>query len=151
MNARREAVIVDVDGTLVDTSAIRHVVAEEAGKPDSDILRRASAACPPHQWVLDAVAAQRSFGRAILVVTARKECYRQATSDWLRRHMVLHDGLFMRPDDDPRPDIEVKADILALIEEAYRPAQAFDDNPDVVRLWQKRGIPVTIVPGWTGA
>jgi hypothetical protein len=56
----------------------------------------------------------------------------------------------MRADNDFRPDYEVKKDILARIRNSWDVVEAWDDNPNVTRLWQEEGIPFVLVPGWEG-
>jgi phosphoglycolate phosphatase-like HAD superfamily hydrolase len=140
-----EAVIFDMDGTLADVSGIRHLL---NGPGRFDAFHRASIDCPPHQWVVDAANAEHAAGRAVLVVTARSARYRHVTAMWLAIHAVPSASMFMRADKDNRPDFEVKAEILAKIRQRYTPVAAWDDNPNVIRLWEQEGIPVTVVPGW---
>ena len=63
-------------------------------------------------------------------------------------HNVPSDMLMMRGDEDNRPDYEVKKDMLRTIEQAYNVIHAWDDNMNIIRLWQENGIPTTVVPGW---
>jgi len=140
-----EAVLVDCDGTLVDVTGIRHLL---DGPGRFDAFHRESVNCPPNQWVIDEVRAQHAAGRAVLVVTARQARYRNLTAFWLAMHGVPSDAMWMRATNDGRPDRVVKAEILVRIRTRWRPVLAFDDNPNVVALWEAEGIPVTIVPGW---
>lgn len=144
---RRAAVIADVDGTLADVRSIRHHV---AAKPkDFDAFHAASAHVPPNQQAIDYVTRHHAAGYVILVVTARLQTWAGVTTDWLNRHMpVPFDGPFHRPDGDFRPDVQVKADIYRYLSRHYDIRGAVDDNPNVVALWDKIGIPVEIVPGW---
>ncbi len=142
-----EAVLFDMDGTLVDVSGIRPLL---AGPGRFDAFHRASIDCPPHQWVVDAANSERAAGRAVLVVTARQAKYRNVTAWWLAIHGVPSEGMWMRATNDSRPDHVVKAEILAKIRQRYVVVGAWDDRPEVVALWESEGIPVTVVPGWTG-
>jgi beta-phosphoglucomutase-like phosphatase (HAD superfamily) len=140
-----EAVIFDMDGTLCDVRAIRHLVKGPGGYR---AFHRASVSCPPHDWVVDAAREQAAAGRAILIVTGREAIHRDVTAMWLALHQVPSDAMWMRAHGDYRPDYEVKRGILRRIRLRYRPVAAWDDNPAVVRLWEEEGIPVTVVPGW---
>jgi hypothetical protein len=140
-----EASLFDCDGSLVDVSGIRHLL---DGPGRFDAFHRASIDCPPHQWVVDAAKAEHAAGRAVLVVTARSARYRNVTAMWLAIHDVPSVSMFMRADKDNRPDFEVKAEILAKIRKRYRVVHVWDDNPNVIRLWESENIPVTVVPGW---
>jgi len=142
------AVIFDMDGTLVDVSGIRHYILADLTRRDFDSFHRASLFCPPHQEVLDAMAAQRASGNTIIVVTARRYRYENITRAWLRKHDAIPDAFVMRSNSDDRPDVDVKRDILAGIRRHYEVVAAWDDNPAVIALWRSENIPVTLVPGW---
>jgi FMN phosphatase YigB (HAD superfamily) len=140
----RDAVIVDVDGTLCDVRGIRHLIGEKG----FDAFHRASASCPPHPGVVEVVRAADAAGLAVLVVTGRVERWRRLTSMWLALHEVPSDVLEMRRDLDYRMDYVIKREILARLRSRYRIVHAWDDNPAILRLWAEEGIPATVVPGW---
>lgn len=151
------AIIVDMDGTLVNVSSIRHYVRniphddEEAlGKrqKDFDSFHKASVLCPAIWSTMDKVQWYWEARIDVLVVTARSRDYEKGTKDWLYKYAVPYTKLFMRDVGDFRSDVDVKRDILAEIEEKWRVVHAIDDNPSVIALWEEKGIPVTIVPGW---
>ena len=147
MSTRPPAVIVDVDGTLVDVSSVRHHL--EKPKRNFDLFHSESAHCPPIADTITWVEEMHDAGHHILVVTARVEKWRDLTSTWLERHMTRpHAELVMRADRDFRPDYEVKRDIHAELAARYDIRHAIDDNPNVLVLWRELGIPVTVVPGW---
>lgn len=91
-----------------------------------------------------------SDGHSILVVTSRKEKYRGLTSMWLAKNNIRSHGLFMRADDDNRPDYEAKKDILDKITQLWDVTHAVDDNPNVIRLWEDNKIPTTKIGTWDG-
>jgi len=140
------AIIVDVDGTLVDTSDIVHMVLAHPKKYDQ--FHHASVFAPPHDWVVDEVRGHFLSGHKILIVTARKDRWWELTSNWLGDQKVPYDELHMRRDNDDRPDRIIKEEILLELQERYEIVHAYDDNPNVIALWAEYGISVTIVPGW---
>lgn len=144
---RRTAVIADVDGTLADVRGIRHHVLT---KPkDFDAFHAASAHVPPNQAAIDYVTAAHAAGHVVIVVTARRARWADVTATWLHAHMpVPFDGAFHRADDDLRPDVQVKADIHRYLARHYDIRGAVDDNPNVIALWDRLGIPTTVIPGW---
>lgn len=143
----RTAVIFDMDGTLCDVSSVRHFVAQRP--KNFDAFHSASIDCPPHGDVLHGVTSAREHGHAVLVVTARRFQWRYHTILWLAENGVEYDELYMRPDDDHRADVEVKRDVLRRIRrDGYDPVLAWDDNPNVIGLWESEGIGVRLVPGW---
>jgi hypothetical protein len=91
-----------------------------------------------------------SDGHSILVVTSRKEKYRGLTSMWLAKNNIRSHGLFMRADNDNRPDYEVKKDILDKITTLWSVTYAVDDNPNVIKLWEDHQIPTTKIGTWDG-
>jgi predicted secreted acid phosphatase len=148
------AVIVDMDGTLVDVSAIRHHV--RAGiLPDGSYKRKnfdafhtESATCPPIPLTVALVDWFRQHNLKIIIVTARSRRYRSPTVWWLLWNNIETDDLFMRRDGDHRPDYETKRDLLVEIRKRWHPIHAIDDNPNVLRLWEEEGISTTRIPGW---
>ncbi len=146
-----EAVVFDCDGTLVNVSSIRHLVAggpQNGYRKDFDAFHREAVNCPPHPWVVEAARAEHAAGRAVLVVTGRSAEHRNSTAFWLALHGVPSDAMWMRARGDYRPDYVVKAEILAKIRPRWNVIRAYDDNPAILRLWAQEKIPTVVVPGW---
>lgn len=148
MTAPPEAIIADMDGTLVRVDGIRPLL---NGPGRFHSFHMASVDCPPNQWVIDELRAHHAAGRAVLIVTARQARYRHVTAWWLALHDVPSDAMWMRATNDSRPDHVVKAEILAKIRREWEPVRAYDDRPEVVEVWERAGIPVTVVPGWSNS
>lgn len=142
------AVIFDVDGTLCDISGVRHYITDDTRHKNFEKFHAAASFCPPNEAALTLAHLTTMSGLTNLVVTGRKERWRYRTASWLRKYNVEHAHLMMRPDQDDRPDYEVKADILTRIRSRYRVTFAVDDNPAIIDLWQREGIPVVVIPGW---
>lgn len=141
-------VIVDVDGTLVDVTGVRHYVMDDPRKKDFKHFHAGAALCPPIQSTLDILNAIDP-DTMILVVTSRKSEWRYQTIHWLRKWEVPYDALYMRDQDDNRKDADVKRDIhTVIVANGYSPILAIDDNPSIVALWKELGIPTVVVPGW---
>ena len=140
-NPRIPAVIVDLDGTLVDVSAIRHFV--DGSNRDFDMFHRASVGCPPIKETLNFLAMYRSQGLKILIVSARSDKYLALTNMWLAINDIQCDELIMRSSADPRPDIEVKTSMFHRLATKYRVLAAIDDRPELLSNWSELGIPVT--------
>ena len=139
------AVIFDMDGTLANVSGIRHYV--RARPKNFDKFHAESINCPPNEEVVQS-ARDLVTDHVILVVTARKVKWVYHTLFWLVENGVPYDELLMRDDWDDRPDYEVKRDILEHIRSRWTPVLAFDDNPNVIKLWEEHGIPTVHVEGW---
>jgi hypothetical protein len=140
-----EAVVFDMDGTLADVRGLRHLL---DGPGRFDAFHRASIDAPANDWVVQAARAEHAAGRAVLIVTARQARYRNITAWWLALHDVPSEAMWMRATNDSRPDHVVKAEILRKIRPSFQVVHAYDDRPEVVEVWQRAGIPVTVVPGW---
>ena len=83
----------------------------------------------------------RSLGYHILICSGRwldKGCGK-ATEDWLDRHGIPYDHLFMRGAGDSREDSVIKMEILELLPKE-RIAYVLDDRPRVLRMWQAHGL-----------
>jgi FMN phosphatase YigB (HAD superfamily) len=143
-----KAVIVDVDGTLVDVSGVRHYVMGDRYKKDFQHFHAGAALCPPIESTLERVRWHEGQGTIILIVTARMRMWEFQTRRWLRKWDVPFHRLHMRANFDERRDVEVKREILAEIRENFDVIEAIDDNPSVIALWQGEGIPTIVVPGW---
>ena len=143
---RQPAVLVDMDGTLCDVSAVVHL----QGEPDGfTSFHEACTQCPPHeaviQWCLD----HHHRGHAILIVTGRDAWTRELTEQWLSEHLpVPIGGLHMRPDGDFRSNAHIKREIHSRLALTYEICAAIDDDPEIVELWQELGIPVAMVFDW---
>lgn len=142
----REAALFDLDGTLCDTSAIEHLVTG----PDRDYhaFHAASATCPPVGDVLEALRDAQTRGLAVILWTGREFIWRDLTLDWLAKHEIAHDGLYMRLAADHRPATTVKQELLRDIAgDGFTVVDAWEDDDAVVALLGESGIKVTRVPG----
>ena len=145
---KQTAFIFDVDGTLANVDPYLHLV--RGSNKDYDAFHEASIDALPHSEVVDMLNKTVSDGHSVLIVTSRKEKWRGLTSMWLARNNIRSHALFMRSDDDHRPDYEVKKDILDKINNHWNVLHAVDDNPSVIQLWQEHNIPTTKIGTWDG-
>jgi FMN phosphatase YigB (HAD superfamily) len=154
------AVIFDVDGTLADVSGVRHYVIPRfierdgrlrpAGK-NFEKFHAGASLVHPVPGVVEAAQALHKAGFVIVVMTSRKQRWEFQTIQWLNKWQVPWHLLAMRDDADERKDNLVKEDLLNKIHERFPELKvhlAFDDNPTVIALWRRLGIPVVRVPGW---
>lgn len=139
-----------MDGTLVDTSSVKHLVGESLRTQNFDALHAASIACPTIPWVVEAAREAKRMGFRVIQLTARQEQYRALSYQWMEMNDVPSDGLYMRANGDFRPDADVKRDVLKNIFPTHDIVKAFDDNPSIVELWKEFEVPCVVVPGWEG-
>lgn len=145
---KRNAVIFDMDGTLVDVRLIRHYVMKE-NKKDFKNYHEKAMTCPPHDWVVRAAKDVHKQGFDVLIVTAREDKWRKQAEFWLAANEVPHHALFMRKTKDNRKDSVIKKSILKEIKQAgWNPILAFDDNPHIITMWTENDIPTIQVQGW---
>ncbi len=147
----KRAVILDMDGTLVDTTSIIHHVARshpDYTHKDLDAFHRGSVWCPPHPAMKMTAWDHHKAGDAVLIVTARGEEVRALTETWLVEADIPHEGVWMRAWGDRRRAPIVKAEILAKLRTEYDIVHAYDDDPSVIEMWALHGIPTTTIPGY---
>jgi hypothetical protein len=108
------SIIVDLDGTLCDSSHRNHLA--QAGQWDE--FHRL---CKDDQPNEDVVALLQRFASSdepypvrVVAITGRNEHWRKVTTSWLLYHQIAHliDEIHMRPDGDFQPDIELKIGII---------------------------------------
>ncbi len=129
----RDAALFDLDGTLCDTASIEHLT--QGADRDYAAFHAASAHSPPREDVLDALEDARARGLAILLWTGREFVWRDLTLDWLARHGIAFDGLYMRLAADYRPASTIKAALLSdIADDGFRVTEAWEDDPRIVEL-----------------
>lgn len=160
----QETVIVDVDGTLADTSVREKyvtghcngcngtgehhldthlvcVVCNGARKVKKDWGRffREVGNDTPNKAVAEWVKSlQHKYN--VVIVSGRPvgQCG-HATEDWLDKWAIPYNHLYMRPD-TKEDDTVVKQRILDALKPHVKVAFAIDDRPRVLRMWQANGI-----------
>jgi predicted kinase len=137
----RRVVIFDIDGTLANCShRIHHV--KGPGPKDWDAFFAKMGDDVPVPDVVDVYHALGDAGYSRVICTGRPEKYRRLTETWLRDAWVCdYEALYMRPNDDTRPDHVVKREILSLIrKDGYEPWLVIDDRQSVVDMWRDEGL-----------
>jgi FMN phosphatase YigB (HAD superfamily) len=142
------AYIFDVDGTLANVDPYLYHI--RGSNRDYNAFHEASIDALPNIEVVQMLNNAVSDRHAILIVTSRKEKYRGLTSMWLAKNNIRSHALFMRADDDSRPDYEAKKDMLDKINILWDVLHAVDDNPNVIKLWEDHGILTTKIGTWDG-
>ncbi|MFG2292958.1 AAA family ATPase [Streptomyces sp. NPDC048603] len=81
-------------------------------------------------------------GDRIVLLSGRSEDHRGITEEWLARHEVPYDELWMRASGDGRSDDIVKAELFdAHVRYRYAVRVSLDDRDRVVALWRRMGLP----------
>lgn len=128
-DAKPNAIIVDIDGTLAKMNGKRGPYDTHLYHLD-DVERN-----------LQQIVNYLSLGYNVLITSGRSEDFRAVTEDWLRKQGVCCDRLLMRKSGDLRNDAIVKHDLFhERIAPYYNVIMAFDDRDRVVDAWREMGI-----------
>lgn len=137
-----KAVLVDLDGTLVDVDPIRHLV--QGKKRDFEAFHRASVDCLPNFQVLQRVKNHANNGFSIVILSGRESRFQRLTEFWLAMWDVPCSTLALRPTGDPRKDVILKNELFENLKEDFQFLEAIDDTDDLLRLWERKRIPTVI-------
>lgn len=127
-SSRPPTVIVDIDGTLaIHQGRSPYDWAKvSTDKPNEPVVR-----------LVKLIAQSNS----IVFVTGRDEVCRKDTQAWLDSHVGVEGQLFMRPQNDDRPDAALKRQIYdSQIKDSYDVWLVIDDRKRVVNMWRKKGL-----------
>jgi phosphoglycolate phosphatase-like HAD superfamily hydrolase len=135
----KQTVIVDIDGTLADIShRERHVKGKR--KRWGKFFQNMDKDLPIPE--VAAKVRQLSLDHTIILVSGRPDEYRAVTEEWLKRHKIPYQDLYMRKSGDFRPDDVVKQEILKTRLKKEEIKLVIDDRPRVIRMWRKNGLEV---------
>jgi hypothetical protein len=139
----KKMVILDVDGSLSNhVRRLPLIVGEGAKKngPNWETFYDLQYNDEPYEAaVMAARAWQDEY--VVAIFTGRPEEHSDATFRWLNKHGIRVDFLFMRPDDDKRPMVELKSEWLDTVEGwGYEIAVVLEDHPGVVDAFRERGL-----------
>ena len=142
-----DAVIFDIDGTLADITHRLHHIKKEPKDWDAFF-----AACPDDSPVIPIINLTHIFdamGFKILLVSGRSNKVVGETANWLMKHKVKFQSLYMREDGDHRPDYVIKEEILdGLIGDGFVIRYVVDDRTSVVEMWRRRGLTCLQCNSW---
>lgn len=139
------AIIVDLDGTLCQSQHVAEFTAT-CGTVDWNAWAESTAFAPRNEWCSEIVHAFADRGYLILFLTARSgtERHREITEEWLKNHGFGHlkYKLIMRDENDRRPDVVIKEELLrSSILPNYHVEFAIDDKRSVCNMWRNFDIP----------
>lgn len=135
-----KAIIVDINSTIANTDHRKHHL--EKRPKDWDAWHAAVDNDSLHTDVVSFVEILHiHLNVEILLCSGRHEELRAKTINWLRKKGVKFNRLYMRSDNDHRPDHIIKLELLERIRlDGYDPIAAFDDRNSVVAMWREQGI-----------
>ena len=145
---KHTAVIFDLDGTLADITHRRHLI---PGAFTTDEIERSrmwkvfNSHCPGDTPIKPMVKMAQILKDAghheIIILTGRSDKYKEQTVAWLTEHGVPYDHLFMRPEEDHRPDTRLKWEIYRdKIRVRWDVDFVFEDRATVVEMWRSEKL-----------
>lgn len=86
--------------------------------------------------------AVKHFSKAkVIIVSGRKDIFKEVTEKWLKDNGVEYDAIYMRKGEDVRKDVVVKGEIFQeFIEGEYNIDFVLDDRNQVVDFWRSKGL-----------
>ena len=130
----------DIDGTLADLS---HRVHFWQQKPKNwNMFKSEIVNDSPIEQICSFARTMHHFSHHVILCSGRSEDTRDMTNDWLRKHHITFDKLYMRAENDYRSDDIIKLELLDQIVADFgkKPDIVFDDRPRVVKMWRENGV-----------
>lgn len=126
-------VLTDLDGTLARARWRADI------RPDWHAYWEASKDDKPNQIMTELIA-QLGQSHQVICITSRPEVWRQLTVQWLLKHRVLVDELYMRPEQDYSKSPELKLKLVTPLNLDPKTVLAIDDRRDVIEMYQSLGF-----------
>ena len=144
--SKTKAVIFDIDGTISDSERCEwHKKLIEQG--DWSWFKEIAENAPVIEEPMRALLSTIHRGDVeVVLVTARQEAFRELTVKWLGSHGVPSDTtLVMRPAKmNGWPDWQFKLSTFKQFSKWHDFVAAYDDKPEICKLWEILGIPTVI-------
>lgn len=133
------AIIFDLDGTLsIVGERIKYL---KQKKKDWDAFYQSSFDDEPNYPIVEIYKTfHHRYGYAeMYICTSRRECVRDVTLKWLKRHRIpiLPNNLYMRSDNDKRSDVVVKPLLINHLKHDIK--VIFEDRACMVNKWRELG------------
>jgi len=131
-----QALIIDIDGTLSNAEHRTHYLKDKNWK----MFFREMVNDPVNIWCKDIID-RFHIQCEIILLTGRPDSHKTETQEWLQKHRIMYDSLYMRTHDDWRQDVDIKREIYEQhIKNDYSVLFAVDDRQSIVDLWRSLGI-----------
>ena len=146
MENKMSVFVFDIDGTL---SNLKHRLHYIRNTPKDWVsFKKEIPNDTPHTDIIRLSQILSNYG-PIILCSAREETGRKDTVDWLIKHKVPFEKLYMRKENDFRDDGIVKKELLAEIRKEFGEVKLwFDDRDRVVKSLREEGVRVLqVAPG----
>lgn len=144
---KQKAVIIDIDGTLSNSLHVELFKKPTSGT-DWEKWMASNRFAAVNEWCKELCVAMQRRGYRLIFVTARSTGFNglEITREWLNAHLnpegIYEYELIMRPENDFRPDIDVKLMLYTtLVAPHYDIMFAVDDKAAIIDLWRNLNIP----------
>jgi predicted kinase len=139
---KEQAIYCDIDGTIADLSHRLNFVRGE-GKKDWKLFFSTMPEDKPIMEIIHILRTYKETGMKIVLCSGRPDDYRKQTEEWLNKHDIPYDELFMRYSGDFRQDNITKEVLLEYeILPKYNIFFALDDRQQVVDMLRSKGLKV---------
>jgi len=140
-----KAFLVDIDGTLAHMRDLRgpfdwkNVGVDEVDEVISDIVYRLRFGSLGND----------DYDMTCIIMSGRDASCRAETENWLDKHDIYWDELFMRPENDMRADNIIKHELFnKYVRDNYDVQFVLDDRQQVVDMWRSMGLTcLQVAPG----
>lgn len=136
----QKAIIFDLDGTLANIESRRAYLTNNP--KDWDGFFRGIIHDKPNQPIITLyklIANDKSH--KMIIVSGRPDKYKSESIEWLKKHGIHYDFLYMRKHGDRRADYLIKKEILDEIRaDGIEVTLSIDDRNSVVQMWREHGI-----------
>jgi len=144
--SKPKAVIFDIDGTISDSErcAVHEYLIDQG---DWSWFKEIAESAPAIEETMRTLRYTISTSDTkVILLTARQEAFRDLTTTWLVPHGIPADtDLWMRPTSmNGWPDWQFKLAKYQQISKEFEVIAAYDDKPEICRLWEILGVPTVI-------
>lgn len=134
---KMSAILIDLDGTLANIDDRREVFIKDK---NWDLFYSKISEDKLNNWCLEIIHKFKDDYKIVLM-SGRRDYYRNATVEWLKKFNVPYDLLLLRSENDFRPDDVVKLEIYeSKVKEVFDILFVVDDRDSVVKMWRKLGL-----------
>ena len=135
-------VIIDIDNTLSLSDKRFRLAKKENGKIDWDIAHSPENMIldEPNHAMVHLTNKYKKDGFEVVILTGRPESTEDVTINWLNKHDIQYDKLYMRSKEDYSiKAVEYKKKIYQteIIDDVFC---AYDDDEDIIQLWNSLNI-----------
>jgi uncharacterized HAD superfamily protein len=144
----KKCIWVDIDGTIANTDHRQHHM-QKNPKKNYKAFHDAMHLDEPHSEILWLIQTLYMDGNQIVIATGREEKFKERTVEWLTKHNVPYDALYMCRDGDNRSDAITKLELLEHMQkDGYDPYIFLEDRQRVVDALRVIGKKVLqVAPG----